>query len=80
MAPTVSMTESETKMVDNESHPWSKSSPSGDWLPVRRACLPSIASSVWTPSQFNINAAVITLSNIIISINDLLNINLILIL
>lgn len=33
--------------VERESQPWSKSSPSGDEVPVRRACLPSMASRLW---------------------------------
>lgn len=33
--------------VDMLSHPWSNNSPKGDWLPVRLACLPSMASRLW---------------------------------
>ncbi len=36
-----------TKTVLRLSQPWSNSSPSGLCEPVRRACLPSMASSVW---------------------------------
>ena len=36
-----------TKTVESESQPWSNSSPSGQAVPVRRACLPSIASKLW---------------------------------
>ncbi len=34
------------KATENESHPWSKSCPNGELLPVLLACLPSIASNV----------------------------------
>ena len=37
--------------VERASHPWSNSSPSGELLPVRRACLPSIASKAWYPNK-----------------------------
>ena len=34
-------------VVFSASHPWSNISPSGPAIPVRRACLPSIASRLW---------------------------------
>ena len=36
-----------TNTVDIESQPWSKSSPNGEEVFVRRACLPSIESKLW---------------------------------
>src|SRR3989338_8863592 len=43
-----------TIVVDSASHPWSNSSPSGDDDCVRRACLPSTASSVWYANRQNV--------------------------
>ena len=40
-------TDTVTSIVDTESHPWSNNSPIGEEEFVRRACFPSIASSVW---------------------------------
>ena len=37
--------------IDSASHPWSNSSPSGELLPVLRACLPSMASKDWYPNK-----------------------------
>lgn len=43
----VHATDNPTKIVVSASQPWSNNSPSGELVPVRRACLPSSASSVW---------------------------------
>ena len=45
-APSITPIERERKMVDNESQPWSKSSPSGFATPMFRACFPSMESRV----------------------------------
>ena len=45
--PMVLLRNSPWNTAHTASHPWSNSCPRGDDEPVRRACFPSMASSVW---------------------------------